>query len=192
MDDGATISPEQLHLTWETRIRVLANATVWKSLLLAFGIPSVLIGIFVASTSKHAEYALLIPAIVLGILMGLFVVVGGVIDLFGGFKAIFFLTSHGVRCVSGKGAKAASRATVVVGLLTGNPGAVGSGLLAESGQDAFIGWNDITKIKVKPRSRFIMVKQAWGIQPIGVYCTSENFSQVLDIFRYYAGDKLPK
>lgn len=186
------IPPEQLHLTWETRIRVLANGTVWKSLLLAFGIPSLLIGIFVAATSKEAKWALIIPAIVLGILMGLFVMIGLVIDLFGGFKAIFFLTTRGVRCVSGRGAQAVSRATVIVGLLTGNAGAVGSGLLAESGQDAFIGWQDITKIKVRPRRRFLMVKQAWGIQPIGVYCTPENFTQVMDIFRHYAGDKLPR
>lgn len=192
MEDGITVPPEQLHLTWETRIRVLANATVWKSLLLAFGIPSVLIGIFAASAAKRPEYALLVPAVALSILFGLFILVGLVIDLLGGFKATFFLTSHGVRCVSGKGAKAASTAAVLAGIFSGNPGAVGAGLLAESEQNVCIPWKDITKLKVEAWRRFIMVKREWGYKPIGLYCTPENFPQAMEILRHYAGDKLTK
>lgn len=184
--------PEQLHLTWETRIRVLTNPTVWSSLLLAFGIPSVLLGIFVAFIAKRPDYALLVPLVTLSILFGLFIMVGLVIDLFGGFKAVFFLTSHGVRSVAGKGAKAASTAAVLAGIFSGNPGVAGAGLLAESEQNVFIPWQDITKLKVKAWRRFIMVKREWGYKPIGLYCTPGNFPQVMEIFRYYAGDRLPR
>ncbi len=191
MDDGILIPPEQLHLTWETRIRVLTNPTVWSSLLLAFGIPSALLGSLVATLAKRPEYALWIPLVTLSILFGIFTLVGLVIDLFGGFKVVFFLTSHGVRSVAGKGAKAASTAAVLAGLFSGNHGAVGAGLLAESEQNVFISWQDIAKLKVKTWRRFIMVKRQWGYKPIGLYCTPENFSQVMEIFRYYAGGRLP-
>ncbi len=192
MDDGTTNTPEQLHLTWETRIKVLTNPTVWSSLLLAFGIPSVLLGIFVAFISKRPDYALLVPLVTLSILFGLFILVGLVIDLFGGFKVVFYLTSHGVRSVAGKGAKAASTAAVLAGIFSGNPGVAGAGLLAESEQNVFIPWKDITKLKVKAWRRFIMVKREWGYKPIGLYCMPDNFPQVMEIFRYCAGDKLPK
>jgi len=192
LDDVTTLPPEQLHLSWETRIRVLTNPTVWFSLLLAFGIPSVLLGIFVAVISKRPEYALMVPLVAMSVLFGLFILVGLVIDLFGGFKVVFYLTSHGVRSVAGKGAKAASTAAVLAGIFSGNPGAVGTGLLAESEQNVFIPWKDISKLKVKTWRRFIMIKREWGYKPIGLYCTPENFPQVMEIFRYYAGDKLPK
>lgn len=192
LDDGTTITPEQLLITWETRIRLLTNPSVWASMLLVLGIPSLLLGIFVAVLAKRPEYALLVPLGGMSILFGIFIVVALVIDVFGGFKATFFLTTHGVRSVSGKGAKAASTAAIVMGVLAGKPGAVGAGLLATSEQNVFIPWNDITKIKVKTGRRYILVKREWGNKPIGLYCTRENLSQVMDILRQYAGDKMPR
>ena len=192
MADGTTIAPEQLRLTWETRIRVLTNPSVWTSMLLALGIPSVLLGIFFAVIAKRPEYALLVPLGFMSILFGIFFLVALVIDLFGGFKAVFFLTTHGVRSVAGKGARAASTVAVLAGVLAGKAGAVGAGLLAESEQNVFIPWKDITKIKVKTWRRYILVKREWGFKPIGLYGTPENFPQVMDIFRQYAGDKMPQ
>ncbi|MEI8191286.1 MAG: hypothetical protein WCI75_16340 [candidate division NC10 bacterium] len=191
MNAGTTITPEQLHLTWETRIRVLTNPSVWTSMLLALGIPSVLLGIGFAVMAKRPEYALLVPLGFMSILLGIFFLVALVIDLFGGFKVVFFLTSQGVRSVAGKGARAASTVAVLAGVLAGKAGAVGAGLLAESEQNVFIPWKDITKIKVKTWRRFIHVKREWGYKPIGLYCTPENFPQVMDILRQYAGDKMP-
>lgn len=184
-------APEQLHLTWETRIRLLANPSVWGSMLMVFGIPSVLLGIFLAFIAKRPEFALLVPLGSLAVLLGIYVLVAIVIDLFGGFKVVFFLTSQGVRSVAGKGAKAAATAAFWSGALTGNPGMAGAGLLAESEQNVFIPWKDITKIKVKTWRRYILIKREWGDKPIALYCTPENFAQTMDILRYYVGDKLP-
>jgi hypothetical protein len=158
---------------------------------MAFGIPCVLLGIFLAVIAKRPEFALIVPLGGMGILMGIFVLVGVVIDLFGGFKVVFFLTSHGVRSVAGKGAKAAATTAFWMGALTGRPGVAGAGLLAESEQNVFIPWQEVTKIKVKTWRRFILVKREWGYKPIGLYCTPENFPQVMEILRYYAADKMP-
>jgi hypothetical protein len=183
---------EQLHLTWETRIRLLANPSIWNSMLLALGIPSVLLGLFLAFLAKRPEFILLVPLGALSILFGIFFLVAVVIDLFGGFKVTFFLTTLGVRSVAGKGAKAASTVAVLAGALAGKPGVVGAGILAESEQNVFIPWSAITKIKIKAWRRYILIKREWGCKPIALYCTSENFAQVLDLLRQYAGEKLPK
>lgn len=191
MDESTTTIPEQLHLTWEARIRVLTNPNIWASMLLVLGIPSVLLGVFFAILAKRPEYALLVPLGFMSILLGIFVLVALVIDLCGGFKVVFFLTSHGVRSVAGKGPQAVSTVAVLAGIFAGKPGAVGAGLLAESEQNVFIPWQAITKIKVKTWRRFIMVKREWGFKPIGIYCTPENFPQAMEVLRYYAGDNMP-
>lgn len=183
-------APEQAYLTWETRIKVLANPSIWLSLLMAFGIPSVLLGILIGVIAKNPVYALLIPLVGTGGFLLIFVLVGLVIDLFGGFKVIFALTTHGVRSMSGKVAKATSAAAVLTGIMTGNLGAMGAGLLAESEQNVFIPWGAVTKVKVAAGRRVLTVKREWGFKPIALYCTRENYAQVLEIFRYFAGDKL--
>ena len=71
MNDQETTEPERIQLTWETRVRLLANPDVWFSLLLAFGIPSVLLGLFAAVIAKRPEFALLVPLGGLSILFGI-------------------------------------------------------------------------------------------------------------------------
>lgn len=191
MTDRAATTPERIRLTWETRVRLLTNPSVWSSMLLAFGIPSVLLGLFFAVIAKRPEFALLIPLGSLSILFGIYIVVALVIDAFGGFKATYFITTDGVRAVSGRGAKTAVAVAVLAGALAGKPGLAGAGMLAESEQDVFIPWEDIRTIKVKPGRRFIHINREWGSKPIGLYCTAENFQEVIGILRTHAGDKLP-
>ena len=192
MNESQTTTPEQLHLSWETRIRVLINPSIWTSMLLVLGIPSLLLGIFLAIIAKRPEFGIYVPLIAMAVLLGIFVPVALVIDLCGGFKVTFFLTSHGVRSVAGKGPQAVSTVAILMGAFAGKPGVTGAGLLARSEQDVFIPWQAITKIQVKPRRRFITVKREWGFKPIALYCTPENFPQAMEVFTYYAKDKMPK
>lgn len=183
-------APEQVYLAWEARIKVLPNPTVWGSLLAAFGIPSLLLGLLVAFIARRPELALLVPLAATGGFLLLFTLIGLVIDLFGGFKAIFTLTTRGVRAQSGRVARATSAVAVWTGIATGNLAAAGAGLLAESEQNVFIPWDQVTAVKVKAGRRYVHVKRAWGFKPIGLYCTRENFPQVLEVLRYFAGDRV--
>jgi hypothetical protein len=187
--DGA--GSEHIHLAWEARIRLLGNPMVWRSILLAFGIPSVLFGFLVAAITRRLDYALLVPAALLAGLLALYLVIAAVIDLFGGFRVIFMISSLGVRSLSGKGAKAAGRAAFLAGVLAGRPGAMGAGLLAESEADILILWPEITRIEVNLRRRFILIKRGWGWKPIGLYPTADNLQEVLDLLRRFRGDLLP-
>jgi len=185
-----TSLPEQVYLTWETHIKVLNNPGIWSSMLMALGIPSVLLGILVGVVARNALYALMIPLVAGGGLLLIFVFVGIVIDLFGGFKVIFVLSSYGVRSLSGKVAKATATVTMIAGLLGGSTTAFASGALAESEQNVFIPWDAITSVKHKASRRFLLIKRAWGYKPIGLYCTPENHQQVLELVRRFAAGKI--
>jgi hypothetical protein len=182
--------PDQVHLSWEARIHLLNNPSIWKSLLLAFGLPSLLLGILFAFIAQRPEFALLIPLVATGGLLFLFVLVGAVIDLFGGFKVIYVLSSTGVRSLSGRVAKATSATAVLAGLLSGNLTVAGAGFLAESEQNVFIPWSAVTAVKVKRGGRYLHIKREWGFKPIGMLCTPENSGQVLEIVRAYVADKV--
>ena len=115
--------------------------------------------------------------------MLVFVLVGAVIDLCGGFRVRFAITSRGVRSVSGKGARAAANVAVVGGILTGSLAGMAAGELARSEQDVFIPYGEVTKVKANARRRYILVKGHWGQKPIGLSCGTDDFSQIFHLLR---------
>lgn len=182
---------ERLLLTWENRVRLLANPSLWSSMLLVLGIPAGLLGLFFAFLSKRLDYLLIVPLGFIGVVFAIFFLVALVIDAFGGMRATFFLTSHGVRFISGKGVNAAASAAIFVDVLSGKPGLAGAGLLAESEQSLFIPWHEISAIRVKASRHYVQVRGNWGDKPIGLYCTSENFREVLDTLRVRSSVRTP-
>ena len=175
---------ERILLTWNARIRVLFNPSVWGGLLAAVGIPSVFLSLLMFSVSRQAD-SLLFGVVIFTGVMVMFVVITAVIDLFGGFRVVFALTTNGVRSVSGKGAKAAASTAFWAGLLLGKASVAGTGLLAESEQDVFIPYSEVTKVKVRPGRRYILVKGGFLQKPIGLYCTPENFAQAEAFIRQH-------
>ena len=131
---------------------------------------------------SRSPKALLVSGLFCG-LMVLFVLIGGVIDVFGGFRVRFILTDQGVRSLAGKGAQAAANAAIVGGILTGNLSRVAVGAAARSEQDVFIPWGEISRVKVSERRRYVLVKGATLQKPIGLYCTAGNFAKVLEILK---------
>lgn len=192
MSDATPATDERLLLTWTNHVRLLVNPTVWSSMLLVLGIPALLLGLFFAFLAKRLDYVVIVPLGFLTFLFAIFVLVALVIDAFGGMQATFFLTTNGVRFVSGTGAKAASRVALLAGLLSGRPGLAGAGLLAESEQGAFMPWSEIATIRVKASRHYVLLRGSWGDKPVGLYCTPENFREVLDLLRANAGDRMPR
>ena len=94
------VAAEQVLAQWDARIHVLTNPNIWFSMLMAVGIPSVLLGVLVAFVAEDMSLALLVPAVAMGVMFGLFLLIALAIDLFGGFKATFILRTAGVRSLS--------------------------------------------------------------------------------------------
>jgi hypothetical protein len=174
-------------ITWDSQIRVLGDASVWSSMLMAVGIPSVLFGVFVAVITKQPEYAAYVPLAFTSAVFTIFIIVGAVIDLFGGFRVTFVLTRDGVGSLSGKGAKAVSTAAFAVGVLGGSVGALRAGRMAKSEQNVFIPWKAITNIRINPRRRTILIRGGWLDKPISLYCEAANIAAVTAIVRDHAG-----
>ena len=112
--------------------------------------------------------------------------VGAVFDIAGGFHASYTITSKGIYFSSGKTEKDIADAVTVLGILSGSAGRTGAGLLARSEQDAFIGWSEVRKVKIREGKCYIFVRKGFGSKPIGLYCTEENFRPVLQAIRSHS------
>lgn len=166
MTAETTAIGERPLLTWKNRVRLLINPTVWSSMLLVVGLPAVLIGLFFAFLLRRLDYAAIIPLGLLGGLFAAFSAVALVIDAFGGLEATFILTSRGARCVS-------VRRSV-------------------SNHGVFMPWNEVTTIRVQASHHYVLLRGGWGDKPVGLYCTPENFREVLDLLRTTVGDRMPR
>jgi len=183
MNDNSLLQKEEVVLhSWEASVHVLTNPSAWSGVALSLGGGALGLGILFTFISKSIK-GLYVAAAIFGGLMSIFVLVGGIIDIFGGFRVNFILTNLGLRSISGKGARAAAGAAVVGGILAGNLTAIGAGKLAESEQNVFIPYNEVTKVKVKSRRRYILVKGDWSQKPIGLYCTQDNFTGVIQLLQ---------
>lgn len=180
-DEGLSAA-ETISLAWDAQIRVLSNASVWGGVLAAFGIGSCLATVLFLAISQNV-WALAVGAGLFAFFMLLFLLIGIVIDLCGGFKVTFALTNLGVRSIAGRGAGRAADAAFWTGVLTGRAGAAGAGLLAKSEQNAFIPYGQVTKVQARPGGRTILVKGGFLDKPIRLYCTAENYAQAEALLR---------
>lgn len=179
---GQDVGDEKILFQWNYRIKMLFNPILWKNFVLVFGLPIFLLGVAFMMTGKVMASlffmggAFVFFALVWGI-------AGVVIDLAGGFHASFLITSNGIAFTSGKSEKTVADSVAVIGALAGSASAAGAGLLAKSEQDAFIGWDEIRKVKVRKGMRYILIRKGFGSKPIGLYCTAENFSGILELVK---------
>lgn len=184
MTDGA----EQTLLAWDHRIRMLANSNLWRAFALVFVAPLAVVSGFLAVTAGIRTGSIAFAG-GLAVFGGLWLIVGVIVDLMGGFVAHYAITTEGVYFASGKGERAAATAAVVIGTLAGKPGAAGAGLLAQSEQDAFIPWPDVARVKT--RGRYVEVRSRHALKPIGLYCTAETFGLLRNALRAHAPKGTP-
>jgi hypothetical protein len=182
MNDTSSIPEEAVLCSWEASVRVLSNPSAWRGVALSLGGGALALGILFSFISKSLKGFYLASAL-FGGLMFIFILIGGVIDIWGGFRVNFIITSKGLRSMSGKGARAAAKTAIIGGILTGNLVGMAAGSLAESEQNVFIPYGEVTRVKVNSRRRYILVKGDWSQKPIGLYCNKDNFSAVLQLLQ---------
>ena len=182
MTDKSSQLDETVFYSWNTSVNVLSNPSAWRGMTLSLGVGALGLGIIMTFISKSMA-GLYLAAGIFGGLMFIFILVGGIIDIFGGFRVNFMLTSDGVRSMSGKGAKTAAKAAFIGGVVTGNLTGMAAGAAAESEQNVSILYSEVTQVKVNSRRRYILVKGDWLQKPIGLYCNEENFQGVLQLLQ---------
>ncbi|MBS0411167.1 MAG: hypothetical protein JSR86_14710 [Proteobacteria bacterium] len=95
-----TDAAEQTLLAWDHRIRMLANANLWRAFALVFVAPLMVLSGFLAITAG-ARTGLIAFAGGIAIFGGLWLIVGVIVDLMGGFRARYAITTEGVYFASG-------------------------------------------------------------------------------------------
>ena len=173
---------EQVLLAWPARVKMLSDAAIWRSTAIVFGSGAGLMSL-VFGLAGGGSTAVLIGGGAFLFFMALVAVIGVVVDLLGGFRVTFALTTDAVHSVAGKATGAVSTAAVVGGALAGSMSTVGAGLLAASEKHVVIPYGDVKKVTANAARHYILVKGGFLDKPIGLYCTPEGYADALRILR---------
>lgn len=103
-----------------------------------------------------------------------------------GFVSKISISESGISQVSLSPTKHINRAAIIGGILTKSPGAVGTGLLAEAGDDRTLLWKEITIAHVNTKNRYMYFsKGRLGLFPIGFFCPEKRLNETLALLKKY-------
>ena len=167
---------EKSGLRWEYNIPLLTNRymiiDMAKVIFITFFLTTTLLLV-----ATGFEYESIIPLSVLceEIFIGLYILTA--LLLGNHIGSVFILDKDGVGTKMSRRMSKLTTATIVLGVLAGNPSVTGSGLLASSQAEIFHKWKIIEKAKVDKKRRVITFCNNWrAVQR--VYCYPDNFEQV--------------
>jgi hypothetical protein len=146
-------------LQWTARLPLWRSRTVLGQLALALGIPLVLLFCLLVAVQWPPSGAQLREAVrVFGliglILFGLAALVVLVI-YGGGYHYAYAATSDGVTAQPTGRTRTINRVTNTLLLLSGRPGAMGTGLINSARQHESVAWRDVTRLSPDPRDHVI-------------------------------------
>lgn len=99
-----------------------------------------------------------------------------------GFISRINISKDGVSQTSLSSSKKISRAAIIGGILTKSPGAIGTGLLAQAGNDRVINWKEMRIVKINSRSRYMYFsKGRLGLFPIGFFCPEKLYKKTVEL-----------
>lgn len=103
------------------------------------------------------------------------------------YRMEFVLTAKEAKMVSRSDrAHTANRLALILGLLSGKPGAAGAGLLAVSREIRAVRWADVRQVLLYPEQCVIVLKGGL-LETIHLYCTVQNYAAVNALVDAHAG-----
>jgi hypothetical protein len=196
---------EEVLLTWQTKIRVATDKTIWKQLLLCFGIGGgfvvALFNIIMIANGDWQIKAFLWSFGPVAAIVGVLLLLAVPSTLIVGFyEPAYTLTTKGIICTFAEEALKTSRQRIsalkAIGIATGNLTTTASAFLAEAKLRSDMLWINVVNVAYRKDKNMIIIQQK-GITPdhcIWLYCGS-HFDEVKAIIKNYApnaGDKVPK
>lgn len=166
-------------ISWQISVPIFRDPIILKQLGLAIGIPFGLLVIILTLISGKSVYTLY----ALGLIGALFFFTWFFIKLVykGKYAAEFILDDKGALCrTQAKQAKTnriVNTLTVLLGLFSGKPAVAGAGMLAESKQQVFIHWKQLTKVKYDPQKYTILLRGGLT-ENIALFCTREDYPMI--------------
>ncbi len=173
----ALINEPQVLLEWTHSMGLLKDVRFIRRMALAFGIPVLLIGLFIGLLTGNLLSA---GIIIFGVGTGFFVIGFLIAAVIAQWTDHFTLSTAGVR--QRATGSCASLAGVAAGgaLAAGHAGAA-AGAAMEIGR--FIRWSDTSKLRVDERRSEILFRPVTLIKPVVLHCDPVLFPQVLDVVR---------
>lgn len=168
-------------LQWETYVSIFKNKYILRGLLPAVGIPFGAIIAYIVIMAKgdvfgtDAKYALLLILLLLVLTFLLVMIVYG-----GKYAPGFIIDEKGIVNYTCKQQARRGRIinalTIALGLLSGNPTAVGAGMIAQTRQVVAIKWKNIRKVTYDPQALTILVQGGFG-ERIALFCTQPVYEE---------------
>lgn len=193
---GASVKTFGKAVAWDYDIPVLTNRYILLDLLKAFGIPALLIGLFIkismlVQVKKYGPMAVsqgnewIYPLMMIFILIVLTVLLVFLIYR-NRYEAHFIVDRQGARFATRKGQfkrnTTMNTLLMAAGILSGRPGPVGTGLIAQSMQFMELPWEEVHRVDGDPRHHVVILRNSWRRVMI-LYCTPENYEEVLALAR---------
>ena len=169
-------------LQWEIYVPIFRNRFILQGLGLAIGLPfGVVIAVIVITAGgdifgTDAKYALGLIALLFILTFFLIMIVYG-----GKYAPGVIVDETGIvnytQIKHARRSRIINRLLIALGLFSGSPTAVGTGMIAQSRLEMRLRWKSIRKVRYYPKSHTILVRAGY-MEKIAVFCTPENYSEV--------------
>ncbi|KAA5599486.1 hypothetical protein [Blastochloris sulfoviridis] len=191
MTDGAKAKKggTEQPLQWEIDVPVATNPLLLASYAKVFGLTALIMGAFLSflmAVSGSPDAIPMMLAISGGISFALFGVgvLGMALIYRNRMSMRFTLDRRGARAETiDRRADKVAKATILLGALTGRPGAVGTGLIAKSTADQRAAWRGIVKARFYPRLHAIALGNSWRTVMI-LFCPPEHYEAAAERVRH--------
>ena len=192
--DSGTATPEKLVekpgglVSWSRKIPLITNPwLVLQCLFIPLGI-GIVMGSFL-SLITGSEWDLLIMMLIIGAGLGvLMLIIMFVLQIVtgGGLETEFFISDEGVAHKAGSTTRTLDRVSAGGSAVLGSMSGTGAGLLAMSQENNVLAWEEVRYVSVYRSVRSIVFRSKYLISPVVLYCTDENFPQILAMVKKYA------
>ncbi|MDO9324259.1 MAG: zinc ribbon domain-containing protein [Methanoregula sp.] len=193
-DYSRTGTPERLAekpvgiVSWSRKIPLITNPwLVLQCIFIPLGIGLVM-GSFLSLITR-GEWDLLILMLILGAGLGvLMLIIMLVLQSVtgGGLETEFFISDEGVAHKAGGTTRTLDRVSAGGSAVLGSLSGTGAGLLAMSQENNVLAWDEVRYVSVYRSVRSIVFRSKYLISPVVLYCTDENFPQILAMVKKYA------
>jgi hypothetical protein len=170
-------------ITWEIEVPLLNNRDVVGSTFGVFTLSVLIAGSLVGMLlAVQGDWDAILPVFgMLGLVAGTLFGVGLLamaLVFRGDMRFRFSVSDQHIRSeLIDTTARAVNRLTMVAGVLAGRPGALGTGLIATSGEVMALGWDGGFRATYDPKHRTIALRNGWR-RLLVVYCTEQNYPAV--------------
>lgn len=171
-------------LSWEADVPLVTNPLVLRQVFIVFLlVPFIACGVLVLPLWREGSLDSLpmLLTMMFAVSGGLMVtgLLGSLVLLGNRSRMSFRLTSKGSTAETiDRRVKRIGWITMVLGVLTGKPGAAGAGLLTLSHARQSMAWRAVQKVRVNNRRRMVELSNGWRTIMV-LYCTPDNHDSVV-------------